>query len=301
MSKFCTNIINKNEELKQLKSLDEIYNDIYYYLKENYDVNQLQIYLEKDDECETLYTNSDKLNYDHTIRLEYTQNDQINLIFLILTDDENKKNIINENIADIKIILQVFSQSLYNKFLEKSLNEMSLIDSVTGSYNRSYLDNYAPKILSISNREQKKIAFLKVGIDQFKAVIDEFDYTVGDKVLKALSDTLKHTVRTSDIVIKIDGDEFLVILMNIINEDNATMISEKLINNFSERKVVVNERTEQTLMKTICSGISIYPDDASCIDEIIKKADIALYEARNKGRSTSFIFSQKDTNTIDFF
>jgi len=141
MSKFCTNIINKNEELKQLKSLDEIYNDIYYYLKENYDVNQLQIYLEKDDECETLYTNSDKLNYDHTIRLEYTQNDQINLIFLILTDDENKKNIINENIADIKIILQVFSQSLYNKFLEKSLNEMSLIDSVTGSYNRSYLDN----------------------------------------------------------------------------------------------------------------------------------------------------------------
>jgi two-component system cell cycle response regulator len=138
--------------------------------------------------------------------------------------------------------LQIFSQSLFNKYMEKILKETSLVDHLTGSYNRSYLDNYAHNLLSISNREQKKIAFVKVGIDQFKAVIDEFDYEVGDKVLKSLANTLKATIRDSDLVVKISNDEFLVILLNIINESNAIIISEKLIDNFSKEKIIVNER-----------------------------------------------------------
>ena len=56
--------------------------------------------------------------------------------------------------------LQIFSQSLFNKYMEKILKETSLVDHLTGSYNRSYLDNYAHNLLSISNREQKKIAFV---------------------------------------------------------------------------------------------------------------------------------------------
>ena len=61
------------------------------------------------------------------------------------------------------------------------------------------MDNYAHNLLSISNREQKKNPFVKVGIDQFKAVIDEFDYEVGDKVLKSLANTLKANYRDSDL------------------------------------------------------------------------------------------------------
>jgi diguanylate cyclase (GGDEF)-like protein len=185
--------------------------------------------------------------------------------------------------------------------MEKTLNELSLVDQVTGSYNRCYLDNYANNLLSLSHREQKKIAFLKIGIDQFRAVIDEFDYEIGDRVLKVLAKTLKDSIRESDLVIKISDDEFLVILQNIINENNAILISQKLINNFSKKEVIINEQTNQTLMKTICSGISIYPDNATTIDEIIKKSDIALYEARNRGRSQVFVFSEEDTNSIDFF
>ena len=59
---------------------------------------------------------------------------------------------------------------------------------------------------------------------------------------------------------------FLVILLNIINENNAILISQKLINNFSKKEVLINEETKQSLMKTICSGISIYPDNATTID-----------------------------------
>jgi diguanylate cyclase (GGDEF)-like protein len=233
--------------------------------------------------------------------LSFKQNISTDIIFNFLSEDKENFERIKNELPRIKMCLQIFSQSLFNKYMEKILKEISLVDQLTGSYNRSYLDNYAHNLLSLSHREQKKIAFIKVGIDQFKSVIDEFDYEVGDKVLKSLANTLKDSVRESDLIVKISNDEFLVILLNIINESNAIIISEKLINNFSKKKVIVNEETKQCLMKTICSGISIYPDNATNIEEIIKKSDIALYEARNRGRSQVYLFSEEDTNKIDFF
>ena len=96
--------------------------------------------------------------------------------------------------------LQVFSQSLYSKYIEKAINNLTLIDPITGSYNRNYLNNYVRNLLSLSTREEKKIAFVKIGIDQFKAVIDEFDYEMGDKVLKALADSLKNSLIISTVI-----------------------------------------------------------------------------------------------------
>jgi two-component system, cell cycle response regulator len=293
-------IIKENEKLK-LTDLEKSSLNVYEYLKLHHHVNFLIIDIKKNNLLENIFTYDDG-NFDYfTNTLSFQQNKNTDIIFKFLSKDEKEYEIIKNDLANINMSLQIFSQSLFNKYMEKILNEISLIDQVTGSYNRSYLDNYVSNLLSLSNREQKKIAFIKVGIDQFKAVIDEFDYEVGDKVLKTLASSLKDSVRESDIIIKISSDEFLVILLNIINENNAIIISEKLINNFSKQKVVVNENTNQTLMKTICSGISIYPDNASSIDEIIKKSDIALYEARNRGRNQIFLFNEEDTNKIDFF
>lgn len=300
MNFSCETIINENEKLK-LTDLDKSCLNIFDYLKLHHNINFLQIDIKKNDDIQNLFLCAEE-NEDYlTNTLEFKQNCNTVIIFHFLSKNQENFESVKTHLDSIKMSLLIFSQSLFTKFMEKTLNELSLIDHLTGSYNRCYLDNYAGNLLSISNREQKKIAFIKVGIDQFKAVIDEFDYEVGDKVLKALASTLKESVRESDLVIKISDDEFLVILQNIINENNAILISEKLINNFSKKEVVINEQTKQTLMKTICGGISIYPDNATTVDEIIKKSDIALYEARNRGRSQVFMFSEEDTNKIDFF
>ena len=300
MNFSCETIINENEKLK-LTDLEKSCLNIFDYLKLHHHINFLQIDIKKNDDIQNLFLCTNK-NEDYLVNtLEFQQNCDTVIIFLFLSKDEEDYESVKSHLASIQMSLLIFSQSLFNKYMEKTLNEMSLVDHLTGSYNRCYLDNYATNLLSLSNREQKKIAFVKVGIDQFKAVIDEFDYEVGDKVLKALAKTLKESVRESDLVIKISNDEFLVILLNIINENNAILIAQKLINNFIKQEVVINEQTKQTLMKTICSGISIYPDNAATIDEIIKKSDIALYEARNRGRSQVFMFSEEDTNKIDFF
>lgn len=300
MNFSCETIINENEKLK-LTDLEKSCLNIFDYLKLHHHINFLQIDIKKNDDIQNLFLCTNK-NEDYLVNtLEFQQNCDTTIIFHFLSKDEEDYESVKSHLDAIQMSLLIFSQSLFNKYMEKTLNEMSLVDHLTGSYNRCYLDNYATNLLSLSNREQKKIAFVKVGIDQFKAVIDEFDYEVGDKVLKALAKTLKESVRESDLVIKISNDEFLVILLNIINENNAILISQKLINNFSKQEVIINEQTKQTLMKTICSGISIYPDNATTIDEIIKKSDIALYEARNRGRSQVFMFSEEDTNKIDFF
>ncbi len=300
MNFSCETIINENEKLK-LTDLEKSCLNIFDYLKLHHHINFLQIDIKKNDDIQNLFLCTNK-NEDYLVNtLEFQQNCDTVIIFHFLSKDEEDYESVKSHLTSIQMSLLIFSQSLFNKYMEKTLNEMSLVDHLTGSYNRCYLDNYATNLLSLSNREQKKIAFVKVGIDQFKAVIDEFDYEVGDKVLKALAKTLKESVRESDLVIKISNDEFLVILLNIINENNAILIAQKLINNFSKQEVIINEQTKQTLMKTICSGISIYPDNAATIDEIIKKSDIALYEARNRGRSQVFMFSEEDTNKIDFF
>lgn len=301
MNKTCENIIKKNEELKLLNSLNDIYLSIFDYLKKEYNISQIEILLKTIDKTDSLFKSDDNIYDEFLNNLKYIENESTQVYFLIYSKTQEDNDFILESMPKIKLTLEFFSSSLYNKYLEKSIHELSIVDSVTGAFNRCYLDVYIDNILNISNREQKKVGFLKVGIDKFKAVIDEFDYTVGDKVLVKLTDTLKESVRISDIVIKMSEDEFLVILLNVINENNATIVSEKLINNFSDRKVIVDEDTEQTLKKTICVGMSIYPDDATNIDDAIKKADVALYEARNMGRSKYYKYSEESVNTIDFF
>ena len=300
MNLSCEKIISENEKLK-LTDLEKSCLNIYEYLKLHHHVNFLSIDIRKNDLIENIFAhNNGDIKY-FTNTLSFKENTFTDIIFNFLSETIENFEIIKNDLKTINMALQIFSQSLFNKYMEKILKEISLVDHLTGSYNRSYLDNYAHNLLSISNREQKKIAFVKVGIDQFKAVIDEFNYEVGDKVLKSLANTLKATIRDSDLVVKISNDEFLVILLNIINESNAIIISEKLIDNFSKEKIIVNNETKQALMKTICSGISIYPDNATNIEDIIKKSDIALYEAKNRGRSQVYLFSEDDTNKIDFF
>lgn len=300
MNLICETIINENEKLK-LSDLQKSCLNIFDYLKLHHHIKFLKIDIEKNNCIENLFFYLDS-NEDYLVSsLEFLQNLDTKIIFHFLSDSKEEYELIKGNLETIKFSLQIFSQSLYNKYMERALSELSLVDQVTGSYNRCYLNNYVENLLSLSNREQKKIAFVKIAIDQFKAVIDEFDYEIGDKVLKALAQTLKNSVRESDIVIKISNDEFLIILLNIINENNAILTTEKLINNFSKEKVLINEETNQVLMKTICGGISIYPDNATTIEEIIKKSDIALYEAKNRGRGQVFLFNEEDTNKIDFF
>ncbi|MFB1033241.1 MAG: GGDEF domain-containing protein [Aliarcobacter cryaerophilus] len=140
------------------------------------------------------------------------------------------------------------------------------------------------------------MAFLKVGVDHFKAVLDEFNYEIGDRVIKRQAG-----IRDSDLVIRVSNYSFLFLLQNIQEEENALFVANKLIDAFKKEKIVINPDTNQVLMKTICVGISFYPKDGEDLDTIIKKSDIAIREAKNKGRGIAFVFSEDETAKIELF
>ncbi|KLD97225.1 GGDEF domain-containing protein [Aliarcobacter butzleri] len=300
MNKSCEEVLAKSQQLRLL-GLEDYSLNIFNYLNKNYQINFLKIYIKKQNDIENLFDNS-KENENYLFNtLKFKQSNEYEVIFSLLFTTQKEFEDIKNRQDFIKLALEIFSQSLFSKYLEKVIEDISIIDSLTGNYNRHYLYHYIEPLFSLSNRKQEKIAFLRISIDHFKAVIDEFNYKVGDKVIKVLSKTIKSSIRDSDTVIRMTNDGHLIILPNITNSDNAVLVANKLIDKFSKEKIIVNENTKQTLMKTICVGITIYPDDGIDIDTIIRKSDIALYEAKNMGRSTVFVFNEEETNKVELF
>ncbi|MFW2307527.1 GGDEF domain-containing protein [Aliarcobacter butzleri] len=300
MNKSCEEVLAKSQELRLL-GLEDYSLNIFNYLNKNYQINFLKIYIKKQNDIENLFDNSQENENYLFNTLKFKQSNEYEVIFSLLFTTQKEFEDIKNRLNFIKLALEIFSQSLFSKYLEKVIEEISIVDSLTGNYNRHYLYHYIEPLFSLSNRKQEKIAFLRISIDHFKAVIDEFNYKIGDKVIKVLSKTIKSSIRESDTVIRMTNDGHLIILRNITNSDNAVLVANKLIDKFSKEKIVVNENTKQTLMKTICVGITIYPDDGVDIDTIIRKSDIALYEAKNMGRSTVFVFNEEETNKVELF
>jgi two-component system, cell cycle response regulator len=160
MNLSCETIISENEKLK-LTDLEKSCLNIYDYLKLHHHINYLTIDIKKDNHKENLFEHNDG-DFDYLINTStFKQNANTDVVFNFLSKDKEEFEKIKNDLTSIKMSLQIFSQSLFNKYMEKTINEMSLIDHITGSYNRHYLDNYASNLLSLSNREQKKIAFVK--------------------------------------------------------------------------------------------------------------------------------------------
>lgn len=293
-----------NEDKKIVKLFADSLKYLAISLNNSYEIENLRILfkdaINKYDEI--IYETKNEV-FDERFKLTYKIDLSYNvkIIYEIYCNNEQHYHNLEINSDVLVTTFDIISQTLYNKYLEECIKELSLKDQITGLYNRKYLETYLEKVLALSKRENKKIGFLKIGVDKFKAVIDEFDYNVGDKVLIALADLLKQTVRKSDIVVRIDADEFLVVLQNVGSENNCIMIAKKLIENFSKKEVLVNEQTKQTLLKTICIGISLFPDNAETIEELLNTSDNALYEAKNKGRSEFFVYKDSQMHTIDLF
>jgi diguanylate cyclase (GGDEF)-like protein len=195
------------------------------------------------------------------------------------------------------------SPIIQSGILKKNFIESSSLDSVTNVYNRNYLIENLTTHLRLSNNTQDEIFFLMIGIDHFKAVIDEFDHDIADKVLIELAKVIHSNINEFDMVGRLNGDEFLVSILNTTGEYQVEELAKKIISDFAEINILVNEEKNQTLKKTICIGFEVYRLNSEIsITDCIKNADIALYEAKNKGRSQLFKFGDLSAeDTIDLF
>ncbi len=181
----------------------------------------------------------------------------------------------------INVYLREAAPVLETKRLMETLRESSLSDAMTGLNNRRFLEEYVETLLAGVQRRKTGLSILMLDLDYFKMVNDTYGHDAGDAVLKALAKVLRQSVRSSDLVIRYGGEEFMIILQETVG-DAADHVAET-IRAAVERMEVVTGGTR--LKKTISIGVADFPSDSETFWQAVKFADVALYQAKERGRN----------------
>jgi diguanylate cyclase (GGDEF)-like protein len=190
-----------------------------------------------------------------------------------------------ENMREIIPYLNVYLREaapvIEAKRLMDSLRESTLRDAMTGLHNRRFLQEYSETLIATTQRRKSQVSILMLDLDYFKMVNDTYGHESGDTVLKALAKVLMQSVRSSDVVIRYGGEEFLIILQDT-DGAGAELASEKIRAAVEALKV---QLTGTVLQKTISIGIAVFPTDCDTFWQTVKYADVALYQAKETGRN----------------
>lgn len=179
------------------------------------------------------------------------------------------------------------------KKLEQHLNFMAYHDSLTNLPNRSYLLKEFPQFVSQAEAKNMTIGVLFLDGDDFKSVNDSFGHDVGDEFIRMFGKALLASVRADDLVSRIGGDEFVILVTHLSNEPQ--MRNEEInliIKNIQTTLLKGWSIKENIFTPTTSIGISFYPDHGSTIDELMEKADIALYHVKRMGKNQHLIYLQ---------
>ncbi len=165
--------------------------------------------------------------------------------------------------------------------LHEQLQEQALCDPLTGLYNRRYLDEFFNREQARAQREHKPIALALIDLDHFKRLNDEHGHLVGDDVLKVVAQHLTDSLRSSDAVFRIGGEEFLLILPGAGAHEAQERLA--LICCQLAGSPLPTRSGQQTV--TLSAGLAFWPDQGQALDELMQAADAALYEAKRSGRN----------------
>ncbi len=193
----------------------------------------------------------------------------IGLVLLLIYKELKNKALLHQKIKERTKELLVAN---------KKLDEMAHVDSLTGAHNRRYLYEIAKKLIPFVNRENQDLSVAMLDIDKFKDFNDTYGHDIGDEVLKVFVQTMKNSIRESDIFVRYGGEEFVLLLPNT-DLEHARVITEKL------RKATEDSDKLDGIKYTVSIGVTAFIANKDSLDSILKRADEALYKAKNSGRN----------------
>ena len=212
--------------------------------------------------------------------INFSIDENISLVINIKPDNKDE---LLENKKAIGYIRNYFESArpvLQSRILNEILQKSNMIDGLTGLYNRKYLDIFMDRKI----KQYNSFSLAMIDIDFFKKVNDTFGHDAGDIVLKGLSDIFKNSIEKDDIAFRFGGEEFLIF---IVNTKNALNTIRRIKDNFEDKAFNLNG---DILHKTLSAGIASYDNDGSSPWQVIKYADVAMYEAKNSGRNRIVLY-----------
>jgi diguanylate cyclase (GGDEF)-like protein/PAS domain S-box-containing protein len=178
------------------------------------------------------------------------------------------------------------------KEAQERIIELANFDSVTGLANRNLLRDELRLALAAAARNQQNLAVFFLDLDRFKTINDSLGHAAGDAVLAQVANRFKQLISPGDILARLGGDEFVIVLTNITHSLMAGSIAETILASFA--KPFELEAGHFSTSTSI--GISIYPEDGATADDLIRNADVAMFQAKAQGRS-NFQYFTPEMNT----
>jgi len=175
--------------------------------------------------------------------------------------------------------LGIYSDVSRQKQVQERLHRLAYHDVLTGLPNRQLFNDRLNQALKYANRKNSRLALFFVDLDRFKNVNDTLGHSVGDKVLQLTAERLNKCIRQTDTLSRLGGDEFTIIIQDINENFDTVLVAEKVVKAFQTPLLIEG----QELFMTPSIGISMFPNDATTSEELIKYADTAMYRAKDLG------------------
>jgi diguanylate cyclase len=165
---------------------------------------------------------------------------------------------------------------------ELDLKHLATHDALTRVPNRVLLRERMEACLSRARRNGSNVALILLDLDHFKEVNDAYGHASGDELLRLVAERLRACVRTSDVVARLGGDEFVLLLDEVIEPEEAAIVAERVLKACSAPFMLSGNEVHTPPSM----GIAVFPNDCSNADDLLKCADLAMYEAKEAGRAT---------------
>ena len=180
----------------------------------------------------------------------------------------------------------VFRDVSVTQAMSQQMAHSAQHDFLTGLPNRMLLNDRISQAIAAARRHSKQVAILFLDLDNFKHINDSLGHPIGDKLLKSVAERLVACVRGADTVSRQGGDEFVVLLSDLLAAEDAAVMAGRVLRAVAQPHFV----DEHDMHVTTSIGVSVYPDDGITAENLIKNADTAMYQAKENGRQSFQFF-----------
>ena len=190
----------------------------------------------------------------------------------------------------------IAAQDLERERREAQVRHQAYHDALTGLPNRAYFGERLVEALAQSDRRRRRGALLFIDLDRFKIVNDSLGHAAGDELLRAVAERIGGCLRTGDLLFRMGGDEFTVILGEIAAPEDAAQVARRIASAVARPLTVHGHE----LHAGASTGIAVFPDDGDTVEALLKNADAAMYSAKEAGRGThSFYRLEMNRRALD--